>query len=72
MECLVCFQIDLVCKGDSESDGVKITPRIGYNCHDTMMEEMAELVEACNNGGGSQRQRIAHKSNEYILPFEYI
>ena len=34
---------------------MKITPRIGYNCHHTMMEEMAELLEACNNGGLTEK-----------------
>ena len=46
---MVCFQIDLVCKEGSEGEGVKISPHIDYNCHDTMMAEMAELVEAYNN-----------------------
>ena len=48
---LVYFQIDLVCKEGSEGEGVKISPHIGYNCHDTILEEMAVIVEACNNNG---------------------
>ena len=31
---------------------MKITPHIGYNCHDAIMAEMAHIVEACNGGGG--------------------
>ena len=45
-------QIDLICQENGRGDGVKITPHIGYNCHDAIMAEMAHIVEACNGGGG--------------------
>ena len=52
---LVYFQIDLVCMEGSEGEGVKISPHIGYNCHDKIMEEMAVIVKACNNNNGGGR-----------------
>ena len=36
-----CFQIDMVCSRNENGNGVIITHKIGYNCHDT-------IIEACN------------------------
>ena len=44
---------------------MKIAPRIGYNCHDTIMEEMAELVEACNNNGAEWKEAFRDHVNNY-------
>ena len=49
---MVYLQVDLICEGDSEGNGVKVTPRIGYNCHNILMEEMEKLVEASSGCEG--------------------
>ena len=42
------FQISLICADSGAGVGTVIAPHIGYSCHDAMMEEMEQLVEACN------------------------
>ena len=67
---LVYLQVDLICEGDSEGNGVKVTPRIGYNCHNILMEEMEKLVEA-SSGCEGQYLAVYNQNLKIYLYIQY-
>ena len=68
---MVYLQVDLICEGDSEGNGVKVTPRIGYNCHNILMEKMEKLVEA-SSGCEGQYLAVYNQNLKIYLYFMVV